>query len=187
MGHVYTICGGHELQSSNATAIKLGFVVPNSRRDEMKLEIFTQACRTIQGHPQVSYVKRLYIKDGCGTLGINNALAMEGVVEELFRSLGPLDELTIYGYDLQVFLAPHIYLQEFGPVERVYPPVQGVTILVPLGPHEQQGMDGLEELARLQHELDQPLERVTIRARVIPTTLAEWLRQWVGMVECYEL
>ena len=174
-------------RSPDATVIELGFEFPNSGQDGMNLEIFTRACRTIQDHPKVSHVRRLHIKDRSGILDGSNALAMAGLVEALFRSLGPLDELTVHGCDLQIFFAPHIYLWEFRSAGRQFPPVQELTILEPLVFDEQQDMDGLEELARLQHELNQPLERVTVRARVIPTTLAERLRQWVGTVECYEL
>ena len=181
-------------QSPDGTVIELGFEVSNSGqnvpglRRVLDLDIFTRACRTIHSHPQLSYVKRLHINDSSEILGGDNEPGdMAGVVVELFRSLGPLEELIFHGCDIQIFLAPRVYLREFGSADRVFPPVRGLTILEPFVHEEQQGLDGLEELARLQHELGQPLERVTVRAGEIPTALAERLRQWVGAVECYEL
>ena len=122
-----------------------------------------------------------------GILGVNDAPALAGVVEELFKSLGPLDELTIHGCDLQIFLSPRIYPLDFRSIDRVFPPVQELTILEPLMFDAHQGMDRLEHLARSRYQLGQPLGRVTIRGRKIPATLAERLRQWVGAVECSEL
>ena len=181
-------------QSPDATVIRLGFEVFGSGRgglelshEEVDLEIFTQACRTIRSHPLLSYVRRLRIKDVTGVLGLGSTQAMAEVVEELFGSLGPLDELIIHGCDLEMFLAPFIENPALQSLERVFPPVKELTISEPLIMDEQRCADGLVELVKSQHELGKPFERLTVRAERISTTTEEMLREWVGVLDCHEL
>ena len=107
-------------RSSDATVIKFGFEVTDISGkgwglsyEEMHLKIFSQACRIIRDHPLLSHVKRFHINDKTGTLGTDHAMPMAEVVRDLFGSLGPLDELIINSFHLQVFLAPFIDLLEF--------------------------------------------------------------------------
>ena len=185
------------LRSSDATAIKSNLQVAYADGEEeeeeppmscemMNCQIFSQACRAIQGHPLLSHVKRLHFKDQTGDLGVDYVIPMAEVVRELFRSLGPLDELTIHGFDLRTFLASFIDLPEFRHFERVFPSVKVLVISEARMFDEQHCVDGIVELAKSHHQLGKPFERVTVRAREIPTA-AERLRQWVGGADCHEL
>ena len=178
-------------QSSDNTVIKLRFEALHDDAEglelsyeEMNLKVFSQACRTIQGLPLLSHVKRFRFKDGTGTLSAGNVPPMAYLIGGLFKSLGPLDELIIHGCDLQIFLPPFIGPCEFWPSEQVFPHVQWLTISEAL--IEQQCMDAIVNLAKLQHELEKPFECVTICARGIPPAMAERLGQWVNAVDCHE-
>ena len=182
-------------QSSDATFIKLGFQVdcadeevggPYRLCEMMNRQIFFQACRAIQGHPLLSHVKRLHFKVQTKYWGVDYLIPMSDAVQELFRSLGPLDELTIHVFDLRIFLAPFIDLPEFWHFERVFPSVKVLAISETRMFEERQGVNGMVELVKSHHEQGKPFERVTVRAREIPTTTAERLRQWVNAVDCSE-
>ena len=103
------------------------------------------------------------------------------MVVGLFRSLGPLDELTLYGCDLR------IVLPEPGYAEGGLPPVKEFTISGVSMFDEERYADAIVGLAKSQHELEKPFERVEVRALGIPVGMAERLRQWVSVVDCYEL
>ena len=174
-------------KSSDSAVIALGFELSDSgsgeeglnlSHGEMNLEIFAQACRTIQDHPLLSHVKRLHFKDRGGIFGADYALPISDVVVGLFRSLGPLDELTLYGRDLR------IDLPESGYAEGGFPPVKEFTISGVAMLDEEQYADAIVGLAKSQHKLEKPFERVTVRAWGIPVTMAERLRQWVSVVDC---
>ena len=180
--------------SSDAAVIKFGFEADGSSGEawglsyeEMHLEIFSQACRTIRDHPLLSHVKRFHIKDKTGTLGTNHAMPMAEVVRDLFGSLGPLDELTIDGFRLQIFLAPFIDLPEFQHFQRTFIPVKKLTISRLGMVDEQLCTDAMVELARSQHELGKPFEHVRVRARRVPTAMVERLREWVSAVDFHQL
>ena len=182
-------------RSSDAAVITLGFDATETwvgggqlelSRGEMHLEIFSQACRTIRGHPLLSHVKRLHLEDKTGILGADNVIPMAGVVRDLFRALGPLDELGVYGFDLQIFLAPFIDLPGFQHFQPIFPPVKELTISEWM-PDEPRYTDAIVELAKSQHDLGKPFERVTFRANEIPMALVEGLKQWVNVVDCHEL
>jgi hypothetical protein len=176
-------------QSSDTTVIRLGFELgdPSEEeelafsREEVDCELFSRACRTILDHPLLSHVRRLHIKDWTGSFGADRPLDIAEVVGGLFGSLGPLDELVIHGCDLQIFLP------EFGRSEWAFPSVKELTISEPLVFDEQWFMGAIVELAKSQHELEKPFERVTARGSGIPVGLAEMLRQWVSATDCYGL
>jgi hypothetical protein len=183
-------------QSSDATAIRLGFEFGNSgeadehivfSREETSFKIFSQACQTIRSHPLLSHVKRLHIRDRTGTFGVDRPVDISEVVGGLFRSLGPLEKLTIHGCDLRVFLAPHLPEFESESTEPVFPSVKELIISKPWMVDKQRCMDAIVELAKSQHELDKPFDLVAVRARGIPVGLEDRLEQWVGAAECYEM
>jgi hypothetical protein len=183
-------------QSSDATVIRLGFNLSDSDAEEEELElalteidqeIFSQACSTIRGHPLLSHVRRLYIKDWATNLAASSVLPMADAVGELFRYLGSLGELTIDGCDLEIFLAPFIYLSEFGHFARVFPHVKKLTILEGQLANKRICMDAIVELAKSQYEQDKPLEHVVVGVRGNPAGMAERIREWVSTVDCYGL
>ena len=192
-GYQYMIVATYSLtfESSNAAVIRFDFELGGSGRadeelhmshEEMNVEIFTQACRTIRSHPLLSHLKRLHIKDGSNSFGIERAVPMADVVWELFGSLGPLDELTIQGLDLRLFLT------KSRSAGRVFPPVKELTMSDEGIFDDARCMDAIVELAESQYRLEKPFDRVTIRAKRVPAVnMAGRLGQWVGAVDCYEL
>ena len=180
-------------ESSNGTTIKLHFrashrgVRPEVSHEEMNLRVFSQACRTIQNLPLPSHVKCLRVTDNTGILGVGYLKPMADPVGALFKSLGPLNELTIHGCDLQIFLAPFVGPRGYRCSEPVFPHVQRLAISEALMVNGHQCTDDIVNLAKLQYELGKPFEHVTIRARRIPPAMGERLRQWVSAVDCYEL
>ena len=188
-------------RSSDASVFRLFFGVPSCGADEddilsleeMELETFSQACSTIRDHPLLSHLKRLHIKHGNQ---VWDAEEMESIAEDmgdLFKSLGPLDELTIYSGDLLVYLSPLLNPPEFGNTERVFPPVKGLTILCPwTGFDVKECMEAIMELAKSQHALGIPFERVTICTRFFMVlaeelkAMVEDLKQWVPAVDFSE-
>ena len=122
-----------------------------------------------------------------GTFGTDLMIPMANVVQVLFRSLGPLEELVIHGFDLEIFLAPFIVLPEFQRFQRMFPSAKELTILEKWMTDKQRCADAIIELAMSQHNLGKPFERVTFHASEVPTALAERLRRWVNVADCFEL
>ncbi|KAF9652213.1 hypothetical protein BDM02DRAFT_3109648 [Thelephora ganbajun] len=193
-------------QSSDMGVIRSDFNVLNEDEDELQMpledmgySIFLQASRTIWNHPLVSNIKRLHIKHGAAISSYSaQKKLMMNKVGKLFKSMGSLDELTIHGCDLRIFLAPFFDIPELDDIKQsfVFPPIKELTISHPSIEEDEEGwmdgedeegwMDGVLEFAKSQHALGVPFERVTVRAEKLPTTMVERLRSWVGVVECYE-
>ncbi|KAF9652208.1 hypothetical protein BDM02DRAFT_3183924 [Thelephora ganbajun] len=136
----------------------------------------------------VSNIKRLHIKHGAAISSYSaQKKLMTNEVGKLFKSVGSLDELTIHDCDLHIFLAPFLGIPELGDVKRsfVFPLIKKLTVSYP-SVKEEKCMDAILEFAKSQHALGVPFEHVTVRAEKLPTTMAERLRSWVGVVECYE-
>lgn len=185
----------HIFRSSDTSVLRLCLRVYNSNVDandllmspeEVDLQAFFQACETIRDHPLLSHVKRFHIKH---RNRVSGAEGMRFVAGGLFKSLGPLDELTIQGGDLLGYLEPFVNPLEFGGIKRVLPPVKHLTISRPW--FDEEGMEALLELAESQHRLGIPFERVTME---LPTEMAEGLKataeglkRWVATVDCPEL
>ena len=114
---------------------------------------------------------------------------MANEVGRLFKSVEPLDELTIYGCDLRAYLTPFPYPPEFYDMDHpvVFPPVKELTISHPLRVYgEEKSITAIVGLARSQHALGVPFERVTVRVEKLPAGMVEMLRPWVGAADCYE-
>ena len=176
-------------QSSDGTIVRLGFQVfggavqeLDPARLEMAVELLSRAFLTIRDHPQLPCLKRLYVKDQTRLLGGAARLSMVEVVWDLFSRLELLDELTISGCDLQVFLAPFFDLPELRHFLRVFPRVKKVEILDGRMGEWRQGMEAIKNLAKSQYEQEKPFERMTVTGMEFPTGMAETLRQWVGVV-----
>ncbi|KAF9783894.1 hypothetical protein BJ322DRAFT_1197273 [Thelephora terrestris] len=184
-------------QSSDATIFRLGFNVDRTDVDEDELDmslvemgwkIFSQALITIRDHPLLSNVKRLHIKYKAAVPNAYLTDVAHGI-RELFESLGPLDELTIRGCDLRVFL-PH-FLDSSWPDELEKPIVflrtKELTILhLSMEVDEMECASAILKLAKSQHALAIPFERVTVHMEWIPGEIEEELRRWVGAVDFHE-
>ena len=156
---------------------------------EMGWEIFFQALVTIQNHPLLPHVKRLHIKQASFMF---NALKMRSAASkfgELIGSLGHLDKLTIYGCDSRIFLAN--FLNNSG-LSRLlqplaFPQTKELKILYPsIGARaiEAACAETIVELAKSQHALGIPFERVTVRTFDPLPEMAERLRRWAAVVDC---
>ena len=185
-------------RSSETTAVKLGFQVTesglgedqlNMPHAEMGWEIFSKALKAIQYHPLLPYIKRLHIEYKASVSNAYKMLRMAEEVRDLFNSLKPLDELTIRGCDLHIFLAAFLDGPGLDELEQpvVFPQIKDLTILHPeMEGDDMECMDAIVELAKLQHALAIPFERVTVRMWSFPEGMVEELKRWVGAVDCCE-
>ena len=110
-------------------------------------------------------------------------------VRDLFGLLGSLDELTIRGCDLHVFLSNFLDNPGIDGLEQpvVFPQTKELTILhLLMEEDEMECMNAIMELAESHHALRIPFERITVRARNLPAGMAEELGRWVGAVDCCE-
>lgn len=185
-------------RSPGAAAIRLGFEVDETGtggdRLQMSLkdmgwEALSQALLTIQDHPLLSHVKRLHIRYKASMLDEAKVIRVADKVKGLFRSLGPLDELSIYGCDLSIFLVDFLDGLGSACLEEpiLLPWIKRLTIVHPLMEYrEQECLEAIAGLAEAQHALGIPFECVAVRASTIPMELEEELEKWVNVVECSE-
>jgi hypothetical protein len=186
-------------RSLDAAVVRLGCKVIETDEDEDGLymtraaigwEVFSRALRTIQGHPlPLSHVKRLHIKWRAAIWKIREVQRMLIEVQELFNSLGPLDEFTIGGCDLRIFIATFVDILALDDLDEPFefPQIKHLKILHPsMETREMEWMNGIVELAKAQHERGMPFERVTVRMWSLPIGMAEELGRWVGAVDCRE-
>jgi hypothetical protein len=106
----------------------------------------------------------------------------------LFDLLGPLDELTIRGCDLHIFVDAFLdrpRLRNSQPV--VFPHIKTLVILNPLMEiDETECLKAIVDLAKSQHSLGIPFGCVKVRLWTIPAGMAEELSQWANAVDCDE-
>jgi hypothetical protein len=177
----------------DATVINLGFEVTDDARVDAFLpgrirgEVFTKAIRTILDHPQLASIKRVHICHSYLVYCSREAPHLTNEVGRLFKSLGALDELTIYYCDLRPYLKPF-----FGPpgehIEEpgVFPSIKKLAISCPIHSHEEQHPTAIVRFAEAQHGRGIPFERVVIRGESKFAGIEERLRPWVGSVEFYD-
>ena len=192
------------LRSPDATIISLHFVFPAQYEDEdededeevegrlealveIYWEAFSQASRAIRDLALLTNIKRLRI-DHANTSLVSyryQTTCTMNEVGQLFKSVGPLEELVLHQCDMGVYLASfhdHRGLHDVKkPVE--FPPIKELTISHPL--RSSKFKVAMVRLAKSQHALGVPFERVTVRMDRLPAEIAEKLRPWVGVVHCY--
>ena len=184
-------------QSFDTTVVRFGFDINETGiirdeymiHDQMGWEIFSQAFAAIQGHPRLLHLKRLRIDYRAAMSGFYPMSYVVDEVRDLFGLLGSLDELTIRGCDLHVFLSNFLDNPGIDGLEQpvVFPQTKELTILHPLMEEdEMECMNAIMELAESQHALRIPFERITVHARNLPAGMAEELGRWVGAVDCRE-
>jgi len=164
------------LRSSDATVIKLRFQVVGDRdeTETFSCGVFSRACRTIRDLPRLADIKHLHIYGLDVDWESTKHIAREfgGVLE----SLGPLEELAIRRCDMRS------YFPYYPEIVR-YPPIKVLTLSDPRKTLDGDVVKGLVRLAKAQHEIGVPFERVTIRSHIPPVDM-EKLRPWVGVVDC---
>ena len=95
----------------------------------------------------------------------------------------------MYGCDLHSYLTPFLNRSSGNGLEQpfVFSTVKELTISHPITPHNREECAmAIAELAKLQHAVGIPFERVTVCMERLPRSMAEMLRPWVGVVDCYE-
>ena len=185
-------------RSPDATVIRLCFETFDSGADEDGLsmspeeiacEAFSRAHTIIHRHPLLSHIKRLRVK--YRSIIENSDLIPPMAIEigRLFRSVGSLDELIIYNCDPRIYLGSILVSPEFNLWQQqiVFPPIKELTISHPsiyYDHDEGEFLNSIVELAKTQHVLGIPFERVTVRAETIFEGVEERLKQWVGIANC---
>ena len=184
-------------QSPDAAGLVLNFEI--AARDEdsgihfppggVHYEVFSQASRTIREHPLLANVKRVHIDHRLFVFGLDESPRIAEEAGRLFKSMGPLDKLSIYNSDLSLYLGPFVDHWEPDNTQRpvVLPPIKELAISHPLQLHGiEEPIAVIVELAKSRHALGTPFERVTVYMHNLPTTLAESLGPWVGAADCQE-
>jgi hypothetical protein len=166
-------------RSADETLVQLGFNVTREEESEFALslveihnKVFTRAARTIQNHPQLASVKRLRICHGLCCFGPIGESHLAKEAGELFKSLGPLDGLTIYDCDpylLSSLDPPGDGLD--GPV--AFSPIKELTISHPLIISNEQFTAMITRLAKSRYALGIPFESVIIRTGHVFTGVEE--------------
>lgn len=157
--------------------------------EDMALEAFSRASKTIQDHPLLPNVKHLHIGYKASILNLVQLRSLANEAGRLFRSVGPLDRLTLRGCDTRLWFAPFLGFLEFEDMEQptALPLIKELTISHPLTMGDEEGrMAAIVELAKSQHALGIPFRRVTVRAEGLPAEMAEMLGPWVGEADCHE-
>ena len=159
-----------------------GFYLPS---EEMQNELLTQSIRAIRTHPQLAHVKRLHICHSFRSFCSIKTPYIANEVGQLLKSMGPLDELTIYNCDIRPYFDPFpIFPEDFVKEPVVFPPIKELTILHPAYTSDEQCKAAMVGLSMAQHKLGIPFERVVICRESFPPGMEEELKKWVGSVEC---
>ena len=185
-------------QSPDATVLRLDYEIPASDEDDLDIgmpladlhcEIFYQASRVIRDHPLLASVKRIHIDHRHFVPGSSEFARISEEVGRLFKSVGPLEKLTINNSDLYLYLGPFADNQgpRSAPRPFIFPPIKELTISHPLLLRDnEKRMAAIVGFAKSHHALGTPFERVTVYMEDLPTALAERLEPWVGTVDCRE-
>lgn len=87
--------------SSDASVVAFRFTPSYSVSEELHPTVLLQSFRSIRAHSLLSRLKRLHIKCGIHISEVEQNAHVAEEIGGLFKSLGPLDELTIDGCDLK--------------------------------------------------------------------------------------
>jgi hypothetical protein len=184
-----TIICSLTFRSSGATVIRLGFKLTKSGgyggglAEDAYYKVFSQASRIIRDQP--ADVRRLHFNHSSGVFGPTQRKRIANEVGRVFKSVGPLEELTMDGCDVRSYLIPFFNLPE---IEQptAFPPVEELTVLCPSPASPAECMAAIVGLAKSQHALGVPFKCVTVNMMGLPKTMAKELRLWVEAVDCYE-
>ena len=163
-------------RSADATVVRLCFDVSEYDDPPFTRTVFPKACRAIRDLPLLANIKHLHVR---GLFDIEEEL-MTQIAHEfggLLKSLGSLEELTISNCDMRPYFS--YYPEIVG-----YPPIRALTLSDPWNTLKEDAAGGLVGLAKAQHELGVPFERVTIRSYLPLAVVGERLKPWVGVVDC---
>ena len=174
------------LRSSDATVVRLRVLVEayNETGDELQREVFTEVTTAVLKHPQLANVKRFRICHDYGCVVPTFTPHVANEVGRLFRSLGPLDELTIYHSDIRPYFNSILsIIEDHMGKSVILSPIRDLIVSHPKGSSVEECTTAIVGLAQARHAVGVPFERVIIRALSMPAGVKEGLRLWVGNVE----
>ena len=178
------------LRSSDTAIIELciDIATNDETKDEIYQGVFTQAINATSNHPQISNVRHFRL---CHNYDYPVSACVPHIANEagrLFKTLRPLDGLTIYNCDIQPYSRFFLSILE-GHVDEsvVIPPIKELTILYPMYSSEQEFMVAIVGLAWSRYVLGVPFESVIIQMAKVPAGVEEALTPWVDNVECCNL
>ena len=183
-------------QSHGGSVLQIIFRVASTDDDEelqmpfneLHEGVFLQAHRTIRDHPSLAKVKRLQIHHRL-RFGPGEHQTIVNEVGRLFKLLGALDELILYGCDPHLYITPFFNHSNDNELEgqRAFPAVKEFRISHPLSSYNKEKcVMVVADLAKSQHALGIPFERVTVCMERLPKSAAETLRPWAGVVDCFD-
>lgn len=185
--------------SPGHSILQLGYKVTPMRKvnDETAISlgmkhsvVFFQACIAIRDYPRLKDVKRLRIRDRHPSLISSQLTKIAEGAALLFKSAGPLEELTLDVIDLRPYLAPFLDLPEFQDTRQLgaFPAIKELTIAEQSGePLKEECAAAIVEFARSQYTLGVPFEHVIFRMGDSPLEMAGRLEPWVGTVHFDEM
>ena len=144
--------------------------------DEIHCGVFSEACRIIRDLPLLASVKHLKICPSTNVSKYTRVTPIANEVGRLFKSLGPLEELTLSRCDMRPYFAPSV----------VFPSIKELTISHPLCPPREGFEAAIVGLAKSQHALGVGFESVTVDMDDLPEEMAKRLGLWVRVVCCRE-
>ncbi|KAF9780153.1 hypothetical protein BJ322DRAFT_1084836 [Thelephora terrestris] len=161
----------------DSTTLELGYRIVEPDDDDGVIrrllgaeyvQVLYQASRTIQNHP----------------LSLEQLTLVAHEIGQLFKAMGPLEELALGTSDLQPFLAPFIDLPNFHDLRQwfAYPQIKGLSIADRRQSLATIPQDAIVEFAMSQHALGVPFEWVAFCLKDPPIDMAERLQPWVGAV-----
>ena len=183
-------------QSHDGSVLQIIFRVASTDDDEelqmpfneLHNGVFLQAHRTVRDHPLLAKVKRLHIHHRL-TFGPGEFPTVVNEVGRLFKLLGALDELIMYGCDPRLYIIPFFNHSNDNELEgqRAFPAVKEFRISHPISSYDNEKcVMVVADLAKSQRALGIPFERITVCMERLPKTAAEMLRPWAGVVDCFD-
>jgi hypothetical protein len=193
-----------EIEASNTMTAKVTFRYADAAVTELRFkahepspymcrETLTDSTKMVLDHPHLANAKSLRV---CHNFLPFYSLKIPHIADnigKLFKSMGPLDELTIYHCDLRPYFHSSLISRKGavkGSVKKsvkksvVFPPARVLSFLHPLSVSDQE-CTAIVELAKSHHALGIPFERVVFRGGEIFKGMEEKLGPWVGSVEYY--
>ena len=156
--------------------------------EELQWTTFDYASATIQNRPHLHNLKRLLIRYKGIVDGLHELRYLASTFRELMKSMGPLDMLSISGWDPHVYLTPFLDVEGFAHAEdspSAYPPIKELKIFDPWTlHHKEECSSAIVKFAKSQHARGKPFERLELCMGELPPGMAEELRPWVGEVDC---
>jgi len=164
-------------RSADTTVLKFRLQVTEGDDASMSLscDVFSKACRAIRDLPQLANVKHLHVY-GLEVVWVPT-MHIAHDFGGLLKSLGPLEELTIFNCDLRPFFSHYPEIVE-------YPSIRVLMLSDPRKTLNEDVVKRLVRLAKTQHEIGVPFEGVKVHSYIPPADLEEKLGPWVGVVNC---